>query len=61
MPGSTGISYSQLMHGLKLADIQVDRKILADLAVAEPKAFAVIVEKSKAAIAEKAKAATDAA
>jgi large subunit ribosomal protein L20 len=56
-----GISYSQLMHGLKLADIQVDRKILADLAVAEPKAFAVIVEKSKAAIAEKAKAATDAA
>ncbi len=56
-----GISYSQLMHGLKLADIQVDRKILADLAVAEPKAFAVIVEKSKAAIAEKAKAAADAA
>ena len=42
-----GISYSQLMHGLKLADIQVDRKILADLAVAEPKAFAVIVEKSQ--------------
>ena len=56
-----GISYSQLMHGLKLADIQVDRKILADLAVAEPKAFVVIVEKSKAAIAEKAKAAADAA
>ena len=56
-----GLSYNQFMHGLKLADIQVDRKILADLAVAEPKAFAVIVEKSKAAIAEKAKAATDAA
>ena len=55
-----GISYSQLMHGLKLAEIEVDRKILADLAVAEPKAFAVIVEKSKAAIAEKAKSATDA-
>ena len=49
------------MHGLNKAGIEVDRKILADLAATEPKAFAVIVEKSKAAIAEKAKAATDAA
>jgi large subunit ribosomal protein L20 len=46
-----GMSYSQLVHGMKLAGIELDRKILADLAVAEPKAFAVIAEQAKAAIA----------
>ena len=55
-----GISYSQFMHGLKLADIEVDRKILADLAATEPVAFGQIAERAKAALAEKAKAATDA-
>jgi len=35
-----GLNYSQFMHGLKLADINLDRKILADLAVNQPSAFA---------------------
>ena len=39
-----GISYSRLIHGLKQADIQIDRKLLADLAVNDPLAFAKIVE-----------------
>ena len=44
---ANGISYSSLIHGLKLAGIEVDRKMLADLAVQEPQAFAQIVEKAK--------------
>jgi large subunit ribosomal protein L20 len=52
-----GMSYSQLMHGLKLAEIDVDRKILADLAVAEPKAFGALVEQAKKAIEKAAKSA----
>jgi len=39
-----GISYSCLVHNLKQADIQIDRKLLADLAVNDPLAFARIVE-----------------
>ena len=35
-----GLSYSQMMHGLKQAEVAVDRKVLADLAVHEPKTFA---------------------
>ncbi len=46
-----GMSYSQLVHGMKLAGIELDRKILADLAVAEPKAFGAIAAQAKAAIA----------
>jgi large subunit ribosomal protein L20 len=42
-----GVSYSQLMSGLKKSDIQVDRKILAELAVKEPKAFEQIVKSAK--------------
>ncbi len=42
-----GSTYSQLMHGLKLAGIEVDRKILADLAVSDPGAFAKLVEESR--------------
>jgi large subunit ribosomal protein L20 len=45
-----GLSYSQLMHGLKLAGVEVDRKILADLAATEPAAFAAVVETAKAAL-----------
>lgn len=45
------MSYSRFMHGLKLANIELDRKILADMAMNEPKAFASVVEQSKAAIA----------
>ena len=48
-----GLSYSQFMHGLKLASINLDRKILADLAVNEPAAFAEITGKAKHAIESK--------
>ena len=43
-----GLSYSRLMHGLKLADIEVNRKMLADLAVADEKAFAQLADAAKA-------------
>jgi large subunit ribosomal protein L20 len=46
-----GLSYNQLMHGLKLAEIELDRKVLADLAVTDPKAFSVIAEAAKTALA----------
>ncbi len=45
-----GLTYSRFINGLSLAGIEVDRKILADLAVHEPDAFGVIVEKAKAAL-----------
>ena len=41
------ISYSQLIHGLKLAGVEVNRKMLADLAVREPQAFAQIADRAK--------------
>ena len=45
-----GLNYSQFMHGLKLADIQLNRKMLAELAVSDKEAFASLVEKAKAAL-----------
>ena len=45
-----GLNYSQLMHGLKLANIELDRKVLADLAVHQPETFAAVVEQAKNAI-----------
>jgi large subunit ribosomal protein L20 len=45
-----GLSYSKFIHGLKLAGIDLDRKILADLAVTEPEIFAAIVAQSKNAL-----------
>ncbi len=45
------LTYSRFINGLSLAGIEVDRKILADLAVNEPEAFGAIVEKAKAALA----------
>jgi len=42
-----GLSYSQLMHGLKAAGITVDRKVLADLAVADSAAFAELAAQAK--------------
>ena len=45
-----GISYSRLIHGLKLAEIDLDRKILADLAVGEPEIFAAVVTQAKNAL-----------
>jgi len=44
-----GLSYSQLMHALKVADITLNRKVLADLAVRDPNTFAAIVTRAKAA------------
>lgn len=43
-----GLSYSQLIAGLKKANIEVDRRVLADLAVHDKPAFAAIVEQAKA-------------
>ncbi len=45
-----GLSYSQFIHGVRLAGIDLDRKILADFAATEPEAFAAVAEKAKAAL-----------
>ena len=45
-----GMNYSTLMHGLKVAGIDLNRKMLADLAVSNKDAFAALVEKAKAAL-----------
>ena len=45
-----GLSYSRLMNGLKRADVHLDRKILADLAVREPQAFAAVADVAKVAL-----------
>jgi large subunit ribosomal protein L20 len=47
------MTYSQFMHGLKLAGVEVDRKNLADLAVNDPTAFEKMVEISNSHIAAK--------
>jgi large subunit ribosomal protein L20 len=52
-----GISYSQFVHGLKIAGIELDRKILADIAVHDAAGFTALVEKAKAALAAEKKAA----
>src|SRR5688500_10230080 len=44
-----GMSYSRLINGLKLAEVEVDRKVLADLAVNDPTAFARLVEVARGA------------
>ncbi len=49
-----GISYSELIHGLALAEVDINRKVLSELAVSEPEAFAEIVSKAKDAIDSKA-------
>jgi len=46
-----GLSYSQLMHGLKACGIEVDRKVLADLAVKDAAGFAQIAAQAKQAMA----------
>jgi large subunit ribosomal protein L20 len=45
-----GLSYSQFVHGLRVAEIDLDRKVLADLAATEPEAFAAIVAQAKNAL-----------
>jgi large subunit ribosomal protein L20 len=52
-----GINYSQLMHGLKVAGIELDRKVLADLAVNQPEAFTAVVAQAKTALESQEKAA----
>lgn len=42
-----GLSYSRFMHGLRSAGVEIDRKVLADLAVSDPKAFGELAELSK--------------
>ena len=48
-----GLNYSQLMHGLKLAQIELDRKVLADLAVNQPDAFKEVAIQAKNALNDK--------
>ena len=51
-----GMTYSRFMEGLKAVGIELDRKVLADLAVKDAEAFAALVGKASAALEEKAKA-----
>lgn len=46
-----GLSYSRFMHGLKVADVKLDRKALADLAVRDEATFAAVVDLAKNALA----------
>ena len=46
-----GMSYSQFMHGLKEAGIEVDRKVLADIAVRDPETFRRFADKAREAVA----------
>ena len=45
-----GLSYSRFMHGLKLANVTIDRKVLADIAVRDANAFSALVKMSKDAL-----------
>ena len=49
-----GMVYSQFIHGLKLAGVELNRKMLAELAVTEPTAFKAVVDQAKAALQKKA-------
>jgi len=45
-----GLTYSQFMHGVKLAGIDIDRKVMSDLAIREPEAFGAIIASAKSAL-----------
>ncbi len=47
---ANGINYSTFMYGLKKADIALNRKMLSEIAIADPEAFTALVEKAKAAL-----------
>ena len=49
-----GMTYGVFMHGLKLAGIELDRKVLADLAIHEPEAFLVVFTQAQSALAKAA-------
>ncbi len=55
-----GLSYSRFIEGLRLAEISVNRKMLADLAITDPQAFAKLVEAARQATAQTAEAQTTA-
>jgi large subunit ribosomal protein L20 len=46
-----GLTYSQVINGIKKAGIEIDRKVLADLAMSSPEAFKAIADKARAALA----------
>jgi large subunit ribosomal protein L20 len=46
-----GMTYSQLMHGLRLAEVELDRKVLADIAVRDPETFRRFTERAREAAA----------
>ena len=46
-----GMSYSQFMHGLRLAGVELDRKVLADIAVRDPETFRRFAERAREAVA----------
>lgn len=46
-----GLNYGRLIHGLKLANVDLDRKVLADMAVGNPEAFSTVCETARAALA----------
>ena len=47
------LSYSQLIHGLKLANVEINRKMLSEIAIADPKGFTDIANVAKQALAAK--------
>ena len=47
-----GLSYSQMMHGLKLAGVELNRKVLSDIAIVDKAGFAKLAEQAKAALAK---------
>ena len=49
---STGLTYSEFMHGMKLAGIGLDRKVLADLAAREPASFRQLCDQARSAMAK---------
>jgi large subunit ribosomal protein L20 len=49
-----GMTYGNFMHGLKLAEIEIDRKVLSDLAIREPEVFKGLVDQAQAALDKKA-------
>jgi large subunit ribosomal protein L20 len=56
-----GMTYSTFINGLKLAGIELDRKVMSDLAISEPAAFQNLVETARAALDKKAEATAEAA
>jgi len=53
-----GLTYSQFMHGIKLAGVDLDRKVLSDIAIREPEAFQAIAATARTALAAAPSAAT---